>query len=81
MKRKPTTKPTTAVKNATDLAPMAITKSKRTRKGGNDFVTNERRQQLIDMIKKTSSIREAARMLKINNSTAKSIFYKYKKTG
>lgn len=80
MKRKPTNKSSNAVKNI-GQASMAIAKSKRTRKGGNDFVTNERRQQLIDMIIKTSSIREAARVLKINNSTAKSIFYKYKKTG
>ncbi len=56
-------------------------KKKRNRQGGNDFVSNERRQQLVELIGKTSSIREAARKMGINNSTAKSIFYKYKKTG
>lgn len=57
------------------------TKKRRNRQGGNDFVSNERRQQLVELIGKTSSIREAARKMGINNSTAKSIFYKYKKTG
>jgi molybdenum-dependent DNA-binding transcriptional regulator ModE len=56
-------------------------KRRRKRDGGNDFVSNERRQQLVELIGKTASIREAARILQINNSTAKSIFYKYKKTG
>lgn len=56
--------------------------SKRRRKKlPNDDVSNERRQALLDLILKTNSIRQAANQLGINNSTAKSIFYKYKQTG
>lgn len=44
-------------------------------------MSNERRQLLLQLILKTNSIRRAANELGINNSTAKSIFYKYKKTG
>ena len=62
------------------IAPKEITKRRR-RKSPNDDVCNERRQQLLDLIKKTNSIRRAANELGINNSTAKSIFYKYKQTG
>lgn len=51
------------------------------RKSPNDDISNERRQQLLELILKTNSIRRAANELGINNSTAKSIFYKYKQTG
>ena len=44
----------------------------------NDDVSNERRQALLELILKTNSIRQAANQLNINNSTAKSIYYKYK---
>ena len=47
----------------------------------NDDVDNERRCLLIKLILRNNSIRQAANELGINNSTAKSIFYKYKKTG
>ena len=60
--------------------PKVISKRSR-RKSPNDDVCNERRQQLLELILKTNSIRRAANELKINNSTAKSIFYKYKQTG
>jgi len=60
--------------------PKAISKRQR-RKSPNDDVSNERRQQLLELILKTNSIRRAANELGINNSTAKSIFYKYKQTG
>ena len=60
--------------------PKVIAKRSR-RKSPNDDVCNERRQQLLELILKTNSIRRAANELKINNSTAKSIFYKYKQTG
>ena len=62
------------------IAPKVITKRQR-RKSPNDDVCNERRQQLLELILKTNSIRRAANELGINNSTAKSIFYKYKQTG
>ena len=51
------------------------------RKNPNDDICNERRQELLELILKTNSIRRAANELGINNSTAKSIFYKYKQTG
>ena len=51
------------------------------RKNPNDDISNERRQELLELILKTNSIRRAANELGINNSTAKSIFYKYKQTG
>ena len=66
--------------NVSKLAPKVITKRQR-RKSPNDDVCNERRQQLLELILKTNSIRRAANELGINNSTAKSIFYKYKQTG
>lgn len=47
-------------------------------KAPNDDVSNQRRQDLIDLIMKTNSIRCAAKQLGINNSTAKSIYYKFK---
>ena len=62
------------------LSQKAISKRQR-RKSPNDDVSNERRQQLLELILKTNSIRRAANELGINNSTAKSIFYKYKQTG
>ena len=46
--------------------------------GQNDDISNERRQELLNHILQNGSIRAAACHLGINNSTAKSIFYKYK---
>ena len=62
------------------LTKKQIAKRKR-KKAPNDDVSNERRQALLSLILKTNSIRQAANQLGINNSTAKSIFYKYKQTG
>lgn len=59
----------------------AIQKQRKRRKSPNDDISNERRQKLLDLILKSNSIRRAANELGINNSTAKSIFYKYKQTG
>ena len=64
----------------TKQTPKVISKRQR-RKSPNDDICNERRQQLLELILKTNSIRRAANELGINNSTAKSIFYKYKQTG
>ena len=47
----------------------------------NEQVSNENRKQLIDLITKTNSIRYAAKKLRINESTAKSIYYKFRSTG
>ena len=44
-------------------------------------ISNEQRQQLLKLIMKTDSIRKAARILGIQESSAKSIYYRYKKTG
>lgn len=76
---KPSPKPTT-LSVVPKQVPKLISKRSR-RKSPNDDVSNERRQQLLELILKTNSIRRAANELKINNSTAKSIFYKYKQTG
>ena len=66
--------------NAVKQSPKVISKRQR-RKSPNDDICNDRRQQLLELILKTNSIRRAANELGINNSTAKSIFYKYKQTG
>ena len=58
-----------------------IQKQRKRRQSPNDDISNERRQKLLDLILKSNSIRRAANELGINNSTAKSIFYKYKNTG
>ena len=74
------TKPKPGSQQSKKQAPKVICKRSR-RKSPNDDVSNERRQQLLELIIKTNSIRRAANQLGINNSTAKSIFYKYKQTG
>ena len=58
-----------------------ITKQRLRRKNPNDDVCNERRIKLLELILKSNSIRRAANELGNNNSTAKSIYYKYKQTG
>lgn len=67
-------------KSAPKHAPKSITKRHR-RSGLNDDIDNDRRRQLLELIMKTNSIRRASAELGINNSTAKSIFYKFKQTG
>ena len=47
----------------------------------NGQISNEQRKQLIDLISETNSIRYAAKKLRINESTAKSIYYKFRSTG
>jgi len=61
-------------------APKSVTKRNR-RSGLNDDIDNDRRRQLLELIMKTNSIRRASTELGVNNSTAKSIFYKFKQTG
>ena len=61
-------------------APKVVVKRQRN-PFANDDVDNEKRHRLLELIMKTNSIRRAAHQLGINNSTAKSIYYKFKKTG
>ena len=62
------------------LAPKSIQKRRR-QSGLNDDIDNNRRHELLQLILKLNSIRQASLQLGINNSTAKSIFYKFKQTG
>jgi molybdenum-dependent DNA-binding transcriptional regulator ModE len=63
------------------VAGKTITKKRNRNKNTNDDISNEKRKALLDMILSTKSIRNSAKALGINNSTAKSIYYKYKETG
>jgi molybdenum-dependent DNA-binding transcriptional regulator ModE len=44
----------------------------------NESIDNDSRLKLLNLIENTCSIRQAAKQLGIKNSTAKSIYYKYK---
>ena len=47
----------------------------------NAVITDAQREELLETIAKTNSIRRAAHQLGINSNTAKSIYYKFQKTG
>ena len=51
------------------------------RRINNDRISHEQRVQLIDLIARTKSFRKSSEMLGIHESTAKSIYYKYERTG
>ena len=44
----------------------------------NANISNELREKLIELISRTNSIRKSAKQLGINDSTAKSIYYKFR---
>ena len=47
----------------------------------NAVISDELRERLLELITETNSIRRAALQLGINSNTAKSIYYKFCKTG
>ena len=70
----------TIVTSQTEIAtPKVIRQRQRTSRNTN--TTNEQRMQLIDLIMRTSSIRQAAKTVGMNESTAKSIYYNYTRSG
>ena len=48
------------------------------KKNMNANISNELREKLIELISRTNSIRKSAKQLGINDSTAKSIYYKFR---
>ena len=62
------------------LPKRAFARRKRTNKV-NAVVTDERRVRLLELITEYNSIRRAALRLGVNPNTAKSIYYKFCKTG
>ena len=47
----------------------------------NAIISDEKREELLALITETNSIRRAAMQIGINTNTAKSIYYKFQKTG
>lgn len=64
----------------TDVPKKPVATRKRTNKV-NAIISDELRQRLLELISETNSIRRAAQQLGINSNTAKSIYYKFCKTG
>ena len=61
--------------------PIQKQKKQRQRNSPNVYTSNEDRMKLIDLVLRTNSVRKAAKILGMNESTAKSIYYSYKKSG
>lgn len=64
----------------TEIPKRAFAIRKRTNKV-NAVISDELRERLLELITETNSIRRAALQLGINSNTAKSIYYKFCKTG
>ena len=71
MKTKESFKTTDSTNSNSDTKP----KKHRQRKYFNLHTNNQQRVKLIDMIEKTKSIRNSAKIVGMNESTAKSIYY------
>ena len=56
-------------------------KKSRQRKLGCAATSNEQRSRLIDLISRTNSVRIASKIIGLNESTAKSIYYNYVRSG
>ena len=65
--------------NGTPNTPKTLTRTRT--KHTNSNITNQQREELINLILRTNSIRKSAQKMGINDSTAKSIYYKFKSTG
>ena len=63
----------------TPNTPRALTRTRT--KHTNSNISNQQREELINLILRTNSIRKSAQKMGINDSTAKSIYYKFKSTG
>ena len=72
---------TTSLMSESDApsTPRAITRKRE--KHTNSNISNLQREELINLILRTNSIRKSAQKMGINDSTAKSIYYKFKSTG
>merc|ERR1712032_1433686 len=59
----------------------SISARKRRKSKVNAYISEEQRIELIELYSRTKSFRDSAKRLGIHESTAKSIYYKFARTG